>query len=129
MCIRGADCYYLLFPIVLEDIGPYLTYDQMLDQVYMLAADTELNVATMRSVLGSGHSRVPVHRPGNRCAAHCPTSPDKLSPSPKWAICLGRIVLSCEQDDVLSRGLTGKCSCQASTVVGCGFAPALHHIL
>ncbi|EIE23447.1 DUF21-domain-containing protein [Coccomyxa subellipsoidea C-169] len=37
-----------------------------LDKVFMLSADTELNVATMRSVLGSGHSRVPVHRPGNR---------------------------------------------------------------
>lgn len=79
----------------------------MLDQVHMLAADTELNVATMRSVLGSGHSRVPVHRPGNRYAAHCSTSPDKLSPPLKWAICFRRTVQSCEQDDVSSRGMTG----------------------
>ncbi len=43
----------------------------------MLSADTELNVATMRSVLGSGHSRVPVHRPGNR---HAPCLPVFLQP-------------------------------------------------
>ena len=37
----------------------------------MLPSDAELNVATMRSVLGSGHSRIPVHRPGNRHAPTC----------------------------------------------------------
>lgn len=37
----------------------------------MLPSDAELNVATMRAVLGSGHSRIPVHRPGNRHAAIC----------------------------------------------------------
>ena len=47
-------------------------------QVFMLPSDAELNVATMRSVLGSGHSRFPVHRPGNRHAAACSLVP--LSP-------------------------------------------------
>ncbi|CAL8472218.1 g11760 [Coccomyxa elongata] len=37
-----------------------------LDKVFMLPSDAELNVATMRAVLGSGHSRIPVHRPGTR---------------------------------------------------------------
>ena len=37
-------------------------------QVFMMPADRELNTATMRQILGSGHSRVPVHRPGNRCS-------------------------------------------------------------
>lgn len=40
----------------------------ILMQVFMLSADAVLDFPTMRSVLGSGHSRVPVHRPGNKCA-------------------------------------------------------------
>ena len=35
-------------------------------QVRMLSADEELNEDTLRGILQSGHSRVPVHRPGNR---------------------------------------------------------------
>ncbi|KAL3148855.1 hypothetical protein ABBQ32_001729 [Trebouxia sp. C0010 RCD-2024] len=37
-----------------------------LDKVRMLSADEELNEDTLRGILQSGHSRVPVHRPGNR---------------------------------------------------------------
>ena len=32
----------------------------------MLPYDAELNEETLRRVLSSGHSRVPVHAPGNR---------------------------------------------------------------
>lgn len=35
-------------------------------QVFMLPSDALLDAETMKKVLGSGHSRVPVHRPGNR---------------------------------------------------------------
>ncbi|CAK0783313.1 hypothetical protein CVIRNUC_006512 [Coccomyxa viridis] len=37
-----------------------------LDKVFMLSSDALLDAATMKRVLSSGHSRVPVHRPGNR---------------------------------------------------------------
>lgn len=35
-------------------------------QVYMLSADVELNEAALLSILESGHSRIPVHKPGNK---------------------------------------------------------------
>ena len=35
-------------------------------QVFMLSADAILNVDTLSELLASGHSRVPVHVPGNR---------------------------------------------------------------
>jgi hypothetical protein len=35
-------------------------------QVYMLSVDAELNEATLLSILESGHSRIPVHKPCNR---------------------------------------------------------------
>lgn len=38
-------------------------------QVFMLSGDAVLNVDTLSELLGSGHSRVPVHMPGNRYAA------------------------------------------------------------
>ena len=33
----------------------------------MLSADMQLNEAALMSILESGHSRIPVHKPGNRC--------------------------------------------------------------
>ncbi len=35
-------------------------------QVFTLCIDDTLDEMTLRKVLASGHSRVPVHRPGNR---------------------------------------------------------------
>lgn len=35
-------------------------------QVFMLSADAILNIDTLSELLASGHSRVPVHVPGNR---------------------------------------------------------------
>ena len=37
-------------------------------QVFMLSVDAVLDEATLLSILESGHSRIPVHKPGNRCA-------------------------------------------------------------
>ena len=37
-------------------------------QVFMVSADAELNVATLKNILGSGHSRVPVHASNSRQA-------------------------------------------------------------
>ncbi|KAK9904059.1 hypothetical protein WJX75_003555 [Coccomyxa subellipsoidea] len=37
-----------------------------LEKVYMLSADMQLNEAALMSILESGHSRIPVHKPGNR---------------------------------------------------------------
>ena len=37
-----------------------------LDMVFMLPASAPLDEATLMSVLASGHSRIPVHRPGDR---------------------------------------------------------------
>lgn len=37
-------------------------------QVFMLSADTVLDEETLMKVLRLGHSRVPVHQPGNRQA-------------------------------------------------------------
>ena len=46
----------------------------------MLPSDAILNIDTLSELLASGHSRVPVHVPGNRCAATIPVclSPDVL---------------------------------------------------
>lgn len=38
-------------------------------QVFMLPSDRRLDEATLQDVLVSGHSRVPVHEPGNRWVA------------------------------------------------------------
>ena len=38
-------------------------------QVFMLSSDALLDANTMKRVLASGHSRVPVHRPENRCSS------------------------------------------------------------
>jgi hypothetical protein len=35
-------------------------------QVFMLPSDRRLDESTLQDVLVSGHSRVPVHEPGNR---------------------------------------------------------------
>ena len=35
-------------------------------QVFALPTDAILNVETLRSILATGHSRVPVHAPGNK---------------------------------------------------------------
>ena len=37
-----------------------------LDMVFMLPLDATLDESTLTAVLASGHSRIPVHRPGNR---------------------------------------------------------------
>jgi metal transporter CNNM len=37
-----------------------------LDMVFMLSLDDTLDEATLTAILASGHSRIPVHRPGNR---------------------------------------------------------------
>ena len=47
-------------------------------QVFMLSADAILNIDTLSELLASGHSRVPVHVPGNRYLPAPPTRP----PSP-----------------------------------------------
>lgn len=54
-------------------------------QVFMLSADAVLNVDTLSELLASGHSRVPVFMPGDRCvvlkllrAACCALTSDLL---------------------------------------------------
>ena len=42
-------------------------------QVFMLSADQELNEATLQSILNSGHSRIPIHKPGSRRARRTPS--------------------------------------------------------
>ncbi|KAG1681362.1 hypothetical protein FOA52_007410 [Chlamydomonas sp. UWO 241] len=37
-----------------------------LDKVFMLSTDDKLDERTLRAVIGSGHSRIPVHHTGNR---------------------------------------------------------------
>ncbi len=37
-----------------------------LSKVFMLSTDSKLDEATLRAILQSGHSRVPVHRSGDR---------------------------------------------------------------
>ncbi|GAB4817855.1 hypothetical protein N2152v2_004901 [Parachlorella kessleri] len=37
-----------------------------MDMVFMLPADAALDEGTLTGILASGHSRIPVHRPGNR---------------------------------------------------------------
>lgn len=44
-------------------------------QVFTLCIDDVLDETTLRRVLASGHSRVPVHRAGNRYIA--PHMPDR----------------------------------------------------
>lgn len=42
-----------------------------LAQVFMLSADQELDEGTLQSILHSGHSRIPIHKPGHRCVSVC----------------------------------------------------------
>jgi metal transporter CNNM len=37
-------------------------------QVFMLPADRRLDESTLQEILVSGHSRIPLHEPGDRCA-------------------------------------------------------------
>ena len=39
-------------------------------QVFMLSADAVVDEAVLLAILESGHSRVPVHKPGSRCAKY-----------------------------------------------------------
>jgi hypothetical protein len=42
-----------------------------LNKVFMLPADARLNQQTMRAILASGHSRIPVYTRGDRCVCVC----------------------------------------------------------
>ncbi|GIL99315.1 hypothetical protein Vretimale_4509 [Volvox reticuliferus] len=50
------------------DLTSKVAYRAMtpLDKVFMLSSSDRLNEATLRSILHSGHSRIPVHREGDR---------------------------------------------------------------
>ena len=39
--------------------------------MFMLSADQELDEGTLQSILHSGHSRIPIHKPGHRCVSVC----------------------------------------------------------
>jgi hypothetical protein len=39
----------------------------LLLQVFMLPADRRLDESTLQEILVSGHSRIPLHEPGDRC--------------------------------------------------------------
>ena len=61
-------------------------------QVFMLPSDTVLDEPALRRILSSGHSRVPVHAPGNKYASHStledsPTSSYEIIPSSLQAWC------------------------------------------
>jgi hypothetical protein len=43
-------------------------------QVFMLSADQELTLPTLQSILSSGHSRIPIHKPGARYGPTLPYS-------------------------------------------------------
>jgi hypothetical protein len=43
-----------------------------LDKVFMLPADARLSQSTMRMILASGHSRIPVYQAGDRCVLVAP---------------------------------------------------------
>jgi len=50
------------------DLTNKIAYKSMtlLDNVFMLSTDDKLDEPTLRAILNSGHSRIPVHRSGNR---------------------------------------------------------------
>jgi hypothetical protein len=43
------------------------THRPCLPQVFMLPSDRRLDEATLQDILVQGHSRLPVHAPGDRC--------------------------------------------------------------
>ena len=43
----------------------------------MLSADALVDEGVLLSILESGHSRVPVHKPGSRCGSPWPSHRDK----------------------------------------------------
>ena len=57
-------------------------------QVFMLSADAILNIDTLSELLASGHSRVPVHVPGDSLARQLICLPACLLPA---VLCMQRI--------------------------------------
>ena len=58
-CFRLASLQAHCWPTV-------LTAPHLLLQVFMLPADARCNEETLTAVLKSGHSRLPIHKPGNK---------------------------------------------------------------
>lgn len=69
-------------------------------QVFMLPSDAVLNEATLRTILESGHSRVPVHRPGKRWPNLCISVKFCSSPSllPIWVYTKSSRTRGCETE-------------------------------
>ena len=59
--LRRVSTPILYWPLF-EPLSQYMPQVQ----VFMLSADAVLNIDTLSELLASGHSRVPVHVPGNR---------------------------------------------------------------
>jgi hypothetical protein len=88
----------------------------------MLPADAELNVGTMKAILGSGHSRVPVHRPGNRRA---PSPLSRQSPHTCGLHAHAMILVgSCSLTLIYERSLKLQHACARTDTVS---APAALH--
>lgn len=80
-CMTPLDKVCLLLLLLLPTRMRYPTFNKNLtlstarpdctayhvEQVFMLSSDTVLSEACLLKILDSGHSRVPVHRPGRRC--------------------------------------------------------------
>jgi hypothetical protein len=52
---------------LVADVQSLLLLLLLVVQVFMLPSDRRLDEATLQEILVSGHSRIPLHEPGDRC--------------------------------------------------------------
>lgn len=98
-------------------------------QVFMVSADAELNVATLKNILASGHSRVPVHSAGNRCAHACPSACGLCALSGLCALLLSKRHGSASAPDVAALHLVqGHCKLHQSSLQHCTPEPDLQAV-
>jgi Mg2+/Co2+ transporter CorB len=64
-CQLGLACF-LLLRLLMSCYCCTRRSMTALNKVFMLPADALLNMSTMRAILASGHSRIPVHTSGDR---------------------------------------------------------------
>ena len=71
-CCHWRHCPVCTILCELHHLEIVKTWMPTCAQVFMLSADQELNEATLQSILNSGHSRIPIHKPGSRRACRRP---------------------------------------------------------
>jgi hypothetical protein len=71
---RLICCFTTFWAYTTTVTEPFLLHAQ----VFMVAHDAVLDKPLLRKIIASGHSRIPVHRPGKPCAPGWTARPSTL---------------------------------------------------